>query len=87
MADDPKLAEVKANFSAFQAKLSELVQTHAGKFAVIIHGEIIEFFDTIGDAAKFAAKMFEDDMYSVQEVTERKIELGFFAIALNHAPV
>jgi hypothetical protein len=72
MADDPKLAEVEANFAAFREKLPELLKTHAGKFAVIRHGEIVEFFDTISDVANFAAQMFKDDMYSVQEVTSRQ---------------
>lgn len=87
MADDPKTAEVKANFDAFQKQLPELLKTHPGKFAVIRHGEVVEFFDTLGDAARFGGRMFEDDMYSVQEVTDRRIELGFFSVAFDHATV
>jgi hypothetical protein len=87
MADDPKTAEVAANFAVFQKQLPELLKTHAGKFAVMRHGHIIEYFDTLTDAARFGARMFSDDMFSVQEVTERKIDLGFFSVALDHASV
>jgi hypothetical protein len=84
MSDDAKTAEVKTNFDAFQAKLPELLKTHAGKFAVLRHGETVEFFDTLSDAARFGVRMFPDDMFSVQEVTERRIELGFFSLAINN---
>jgi hypothetical protein len=87
MADDPKTAEVRANFDVFQAKLPELLKTHAGKFAVLRHGEIVDFFDTMTDAARFGIRMFPDDMFSVQEVSERRIDLGFFSVAFNHATV
>lgn len=87
MADDLKTAEVRANFAAFQSRLPELLKTHAGKFAVMRRGEIVEYFDTLTDAARFGARMYPDDMYSVQEVTDRRIELGLFSVALANAAV
>ena len=87
MPQDQRLDEVRANYESFRARLPELLESHAGKFAVIRHREIVDFFDTMADAAKFAAKMFPDHLYSVQEVTERQIELGFHSIALDNAAV
>ena len=82
-----KREEIERNFAAFQEKLPELLQSHAGKFAVIRNQEIVDFFDTMADAAKFAARSFPDGMFSIQEVTERRIQLGFFSVALDNAPV
>jgi hypothetical protein len=45
--------EIRRNFGAFRELLPELIKTHAGKFAVVRHGQIVEFFDTLSDAAKF----------------------------------
>lgn len=87
MADDPKLAEIKANFAAFQQQLPELMKAHAGKFAVLRQGKVIEVFDTLSDAAKYGARAYPDDMFSVQEVTDRRIELGFFSVAFDNASV
>lgn len=51
------------------------------------HGEVVEFFDTLSDAARFGARMFADEIFSVQEVAERRIDLGFFSVAIDHAPI
>ena len=75
------------NFAAFQLGLPELLKTHPGKFAVMRHGEFVEFFDTLSDAARFGARMFADEIFSVQEVAERRIDLGFFSVAIDHAPI
>ena len=85
--DDAKQAEVRANFDAFQGKLPELLKTHAGKFVVLRNREIVDVFDTFADAAKFGTKMYADDMFSVQEVTERHIELGFFSVGIDNVTV
>ena len=87
MAEDAKSAEVATNFAAFQRKLPELLETHAGKFAVMRHGEVVDFFDTLTDAARFGTRTYSDDMFSVQEVTERRIELGLFSVALDYTTV
>ena len=84
---DKRVEEIERNFVEFQKLLPELLKTHAGKFAVLRNGKIIEFFDTFGDAAKFAFRSFKDEMFSVQEVTEKRIDLGFFSIAINNAAV
>lgn len=87
MPENARIDEVRANYEAFRSKLPELLEGHAGKFAVIRHREIVDFFDTMADAARFATKMYPDRLYSVQEVTERQIELGFYSIALDNAAV
>jgi hypothetical protein len=82
-----KREELERNFAAFQECLPELLQSHAGKFAVIRNKKIVDFFDTLADAAKFAARSYPDDMFSIQEVSERRIQLGFFSLAIGNAAV
>jgi hypothetical protein len=46
-------------------------------------GQIIEFFDTARDAYIAGIKLFDKDrLFSVQEVIETPIDLGFFSHAL-----
>lgn len=78
-------AEVDRNFVAFRAILPQLLKTHLGKFAVMRRGEIVEFFDTLGDAARFARERFgEDGGFSIQEVTSQNVNLGAHAYAMQH---
>ena len=79
-------AEVDQNFEAFKAKLPELAATHGGKFALLRHREVIQIFDTAGDAAKFAEAQFDDDLYSIQQITGHVMDLGYFshAVPIEH---
>jgi hypothetical protein len=74
--------EVSKNFEAFQKQLPQLLQTHAGKFALMRNEDVVEFFDSIGDAVKYARDNFPDDLYSVQQVTQQIEDLGYFSHAV-----
>jgi hypothetical protein len=75
--------QVESNYKAFEQKLPDLLATHRGKFALMRDGQIIEFFDTARDAYIAGIKLFDKDrLFSVQEVIETPIDLGFFSHAL-----
>lgn len=78
-----KPTQADRNYEAFQRLLPELMSTQPGKFAVLHNGEVIEFFDTISDAAKFGRSQFKAD-FSVQQVTSRSVNLGYHAYAVQH---
>ncbi len=69
--------EVDANFDYFQTLLPELKQTHFEKFALLHKKKIIEFFDTARDAAKFGIVKFGKGNFSVQQVADRRVDLGY----------
>ncbi len=79
-----KSTEVDKNFAAFQRMLPELLKTHPGKYALMHDKEVVEFFDTFGDAARFGKEKF-GEIFSIQEVTNRGVSLGIFAsYAMHH---
>lgn len=81
---DPFRQEVERNYKVFEEKLPSLLASHRGKFALMRDGEIVEFFDTARDAYVTGLKLFEKDrLFSVQEVAETPIDLGFFSHALS----
>ena len=87
MADDEPAgrdiqAEVDQNFKAFEAMLPDLMKDHAGKYVLLRDTKLIEKFDTAGDALIYAQAQFPDGLYSIQEVTGRTADLGFFSHAL-----
>lgn len=76
---EKKIAEVRKNFTAFQKLLPSVDPRHSGKFAVLRKEEIIDYFDSMPDAAKYADVLYEDGLYSIQEVNARVIDLGVFS--------
>ena len=83
--NDPIQAEVDKNYEAFQEVLPDLLQRHPGKFAVMRHQKVMDTFDSVEDAARFAVAEYPDNLFSVQEITDATADQGFFsnAIVLN----
>jgi hypothetical protein len=74
--------QIDRNYDAFTAQLPELIKTHRGKFALMRDGQIVDFFDTARDADTAARKLYPDHVYSVQEVVDTAVDLGFFSHAV-----
>ena len=70
---------VDKNYNAFITQLPELLKTHPGQFALLRHTEIVEFFDSAREAGLHGERTFDDGLFSVQEVTEETVDLGWFS--------
>ena len=79
--------QVEQNYRAFEKKLPGLLPAHKGKFALMRDREIIEFFDTAGDAFVAGLKLYEDRLFSVQEVVEIPIDLGYYSHAVSERKI
>jgi len=77
-----KQEQVDRNFQAFQELLPALVASQAGKFALMRDAKIVEFFDTARDAQVAGAKLFPDELFSIQQVIAAPVDLGFFSHAV-----
>jgi len=87
MQDISSVNEVDRNFEAFQKILPDLLAGHAGKFAVMHRGEVVDFFDSIADAAKFGLAKYERlSEFSIQEVTSSAESLGYYSYAVHKFP-
>ena len=76
---DVQQKEVDANFEAFEKMLPAIMQTHAGKHALMKDCKVVEFFDTDLDAIRAGNKLFEDGVFSVQKVSREAVDLGFLS--------
>ncbi len=76
--------QVESNYRAFVKMLPTLLEPHAGKFALMHDGEIVEFFDTARDAYVTGQRLYPGASFSVQEVIDRPADLGFFSHAVAH---
>ena len=76
-------SEVNRNYEAFMKQLPELMPTHGDRFALMHDGEIVEFFDTARDAFVAGQALFKPDhCFSIQEVIQGPIDLGFYSHAV-----
>ena len=76
-------AEVDKNYEAFQKLLPKLIEEHNGRFALMRGEKVEQIFDSIHDAVVFAKEKYDDDLFSVQEITEQIADLGFFSHAIH----
>ncbi|MBI2431790.1 MAG: hypothetical protein HYV26_02845 [Candidatus Hydrogenedentes bacterium] len=75
-------AEIRTNYEAFQELLPGLMASGRGKYCLMRHGEVLDIFDTAGDAYLAGKRLFEDRLFSIQEITDVPIDLGFFSRAI-----
>jgi len=75
--------EIDRNFDIFERLLPKLVKDHAGKFALMRAGEIIDFHADEMSALAVGRQSYADGLYSVQEVSVRPVDLGFFSHAID----
>jgi len=69
--------EVSNNFKYFKSQVSKLKEDHSKKFALLHKMEIVEFFDSENDAIKIGIKSYGEGCFSVQQVADRSIDLGY----------
>ena len=81
-------AEVDRNYEAFRKLLPDIPQSNVGKFAVMHDAEIVEYFDTAADAMTYAKERFKGGMlFSVQQVKDRVVDLGYFSHAMHNISI
>jgi len=81
--DEKLQVEVDANFAAFRKMLPELLRRERNRWALMRHGECASFYDTLRDAHTAGAALFEDGLFSVQQVSDEVVDLGWFSHAVH----
>ena len=67
-----KLTEEQA---AFDDLLPSILEEHRGQFVIVHNGEVIDFFDSYGDAYQAGLdRLGVDKIYLVSKVQEKKTE-------------
>ncbi len=68
--------EVKDNYEFFKKEEPKLKKYYSGKYALLRKKKIIAFYDTVGDADTTGTTFFKDQLFSIQKVNERPLNLG-----------
>jgi hypothetical protein len=75
-------AEVDQNYEEFKKMLPTLLAAHRDQFALMKDGKILGYYSTAQDAAQAAEAFIKDGIFSIQEITDNAINLGFFTHAV-----
>ena len=71
--------EVDRNYDAFVRILGSILNDHRDELALMKDGRIVGYFHTPREALRAAADKFPDQIFSIQEVTDEPIDLGFWS--------
>ena len=71
--------DVDRNYDVFVQLLPSLLPEHRDEFALMRNGKIVDFFTKSGDANRAGVEAFSNGIFSIQEVTDEPIDLGFWS--------
>ena len=81
--NDIKQQEVEKNFDFFMSVMPEYTESHGGRYALLRHKKIIDFYDTIRDAYTTGERNYNDGLFSIQQVNPRPVDLGAYSHAVH----
>ena len=76
---DVQEREVDQNYDAFQRQLAAILPKHRNEYALMHAREVIAFYASPGDAYRAGLIQFGERPFSIQEVTDEPIDLGFYS--------
>ena len=76
-------AEIEQNFQYFQSVVGTLMSKHKGEYALIRDCEVVSYFKSSALALITGHDKFPDGLFSVQEVIDRPVDLGFYSHVAN----
>lgn len=76
-------AEVDRNYDWFQRNLSILRIDHDGEYAVLRSQTVLGFYESPGEAFRAALADFPDRIFSIQQIIDEPLDLGFLSLAVD----
>lgn len=75
--------EIDRNFDFFLRHLNRYLPDHLGQFALLKNCQVIDFFGKLIEAERVGNQRFPDGIYSIQEVTDNPVDLGYMNYAID----
>ena len=79
MTSNTQDIEVDQNYDAFQRQLSTILPKHRNEYALMHAKQVVAFYHSPGDAYRAGLAQFGKQPFSIQEVTDEPIDLGFYS--------
>lgn len=75
--------ELDRNYDFFQRNLAVLLSEHRGEYALLKACEVVDFFESPGEAYRAGLERFSDELFSVQQVSEEPVQFGHMSVAID----
>ena len=79
--------EVDRNYEAFQEMLPTIIGAYREKFALMKNTKVLGYYSSAEDARISASTFITDGLFSIQQVSDVAISLGYFSNAVPIHPV
>ena len=79
MSTDKQQVEVDRNYEAFKTLLPDLLKTDVNRYALMHNREVVACFDTSRDAMQAGRTLLGGKHFSVQHVTDKSVDLGYYS--------
>ena len=76
---DALQAEIDTNFDNFQRVVGSYLPERKGQWALMRHGNVVSIHPDAGSAEGTGIEQFKDDIFSIQQITDEVVDLGFFS--------
>ena len=73
--------QIDQSDDAFQRALASVIVLHRDQFVLMRDRSVNGFYANAGEAYRARPTQFDDGLFSVQEVTDQPIDLGFHSFA------
>ncbi|MES2754851.1 MAG: hypothetical protein V4659_09320 [Pseudomonadota bacterium] len=81
MDADAQRREIDANYDFLQRHLTDMLADHAGEYALLKSCKVVGYYGKVGSAYDEGMRRFPDGRFSIQEVTDEPLHLGFWSVA------
>jgi hypothetical protein len=81
MSNEAIQKEIDQNLEFFTKKLPDILKDHRNRYVLLHNKSISGIYDTIRDAQTAGDRLYPDKLYSIQQVTDSAINLGYFSYA------
>jgi hypothetical protein len=79
MTSERQRLEVDRNYDEFMRLLGTMLPDHRDELALMKDGRVIGFYETPRRALEAASELVPDGIFSIQEVTDEPLDLGFWS--------
>ncbi|MSP03156.1 MAG: hypothetical protein EXR07_19230 [Acetobacteraceae bacterium] len=78
-----KSDEIDRNLQRLSEIPPGLMRDHEGQYALMRHGDVVDFFPDAIDAQIAGNRRFDDNIFSIQCVQSAPEQLGYFSYAVD----
>lgn len=75
--------ELTRNFDAFRRSLASFIHEQRGRIALMRDARVEGFYDRAFDALAAGEARYPDGLFSIQEVVEDAVDLGYWSHAVD----